>query len=74
MGAIRQTLNLTCALALTGAGIYFCIQLFPAADHFYFNRMQIWLLAASATASMLGMFWLWEDFINPIIQRNTKAE
>jgi hypothetical protein len=67
MGAIRQTLNLACALALTGTGIYFFIQLFPAADHF--NRMQIWLLAAAGTASMLGMFWLWEDFIKPIIPR-----
>jgi hypothetical protein len=64
MGSVRRTINLICALALTGAGAYFFFKLLlyhPPHAHPY--KLYGVVLACAATAAFLGLYWLWVDFI-----------
>jgi hypothetical protein len=59
MGPVRRTINLICALALTGAGAFFFIYLLSYAPH-----AKLGMIAGAGVATFLGLYWLWADFIN----------
>jgi hypothetical protein len=61
MGPVRRTINLICALALTGTGVFFFFYLLLYAPHA--NARWV-LLVGAAVAGFLGLYWLWVDFIN----------
>jgi hypothetical protein len=58
MGPLRRTINLICALSLTGAGLYVLSLLLTA------ERFQGRVAMAGAMMLSLGLYWLWADFIN----------
>jgi hypothetical protein len=58
MGPVRRTINLICALSLTGAGLYVLSLLFSA------ERFQGRITMAGSMMVALGLYWLWVDFIN----------
>lgn len=64
MGPVRKTINLAFALALTGGGAYMIFNVAMYAQ-FFWGRMVI----APAVAMVLGLYWLWEDFIKPAIRK-----
>jgi hypothetical protein len=59
MGPVRRTINLICALALTGAGVFFFFYLLLYAAHARWG-----MIAGAGMATFLGAYWLWVDFIN----------
>jgi hypothetical protein len=71
MGPVRRTVNLVCAVALTGVGAYW---LFDIIFHMIFEdgtiisgerrTFNITVLAA-AMMTILGVYWLWVDFLRP---------
>jgi TPR repeat protein len=64
MGPVRRTINLICALALTGAGAYFFIDLLLYHPPGHGAKLYGVVLATAGTAAFLGLYWLWVDFIN----------
>jgi hypothetical protein len=71
MGPVRRTVNLVCAVALTGVGGYW---LFDIIFHMIFEdgtiasgesrAFNITVLAA-AMMTILGAYWMWVDFLSP---------
>jgi hypothetical protein len=59
MGPVRRTINLICALGLTGASAFSLIYFV-----FYAHRFYIWMPVGSAVLTFVGLYWLWADFIN----------
>jgi hypothetical protein len=57
-------INLACALALTSGGAYGLFYFFM-----YANGFKGWMVMAVAMATVLGLYWLWEDFIKPAHQK-----
>jgi hypothetical protein len=60
MGPIRRAINLVCALALVGAGLYLLFSILM-----YAERHSAAIMGAGVLMALLGSFWLWEDFIKP---------
>jgi hypothetical protein len=59
VGPIRRAIGLVCALALTIAGSYGLGYIL-----LYMDEIPGWGLLFSIGAGALGLFWLWEDYIN----------
>jgi hypothetical protein len=59
MGLVRRTINLICALGLTGTSVFSFIYFI-----FYAHNFFVWMLVASAVLTFVGLYWLWADFIN----------
>jgi hypothetical protein len=59
MGPVRRSINLVAALALTGGSAYALVYLLFFAQGFY-----IWMPVSAGIGLTLGLYWLWEDFIN----------
>jgi hypothetical protein len=65
LGPVRRTINLICALGLTGVGAYYFFDLLfyhPPSHRFKLYGV---VIAGAATAAFLGLYWLWIDFIKP---------
>jgi hypothetical protein len=59
MGPVRRTINLVCALGLTGTSAFSFIYFI-----FYAHSFFVWMLVTSAVLIFVGLYWLWADFIN----------
>lgn len=76
MAIIRTAFCLLFALALTGGGLYLIIRVFIVET--YPDRTEladyVWAAAtAGAMMMVLGLYWLWIDFIRPGV-RSRKYE
>jgi hypothetical protein len=58
MGPVRRTISLVFALALVGAGLYMLFSIFM-----YAERLSVAMMGAGVLMALLGVLWLWEDFI-----------
>jgi hypothetical protein len=58
MRPIPRTINLVCALAFTGTGLYLLSR--PILDGHVSRRLLVW----GGVVVALGAYWLWADFIN----------
>ena len=59
MGPVRRTINLICALGLTGARAFSFIYLI-----FYAHGFVAWMPVVAGVLTFVGLYWLWADFIN----------
>jgi len=59
MGPIRRTISLILALGLSAAGIGGLVYLL-----FFAARWMGWMVMGSSMMAVLGLYWLWADFIN----------
>jgi hypothetical protein len=71
MGPIRRALCLVFALALTGGGLYLLIRFMIVEKYLdseeYANY--VWMTGTTgAMMALLGVYWLWTDFIRPIVK------
>jgi CHASE2 domain-containing sensor protein len=55
---LRRSINLALALALTGAGAFSLCYLL-----FFSYGWKGWMIMGSALVLLLGLGWLWEDYI-----------
>jgi hypothetical protein len=65
LAPVGRTINLICALGLTGVGAYYFFDLLfyhPPSHRFKLYGV---VIAGAATAAFLGLYWLWIDFIKP---------
>jgi len=63
---IRQLLSLTFACGLLGVSSYYFICLLFFSHGFYF-----WMVTSSGMGIFFGAYWLWEDFIFPMLKRGS---
>ncbi len=61
MGSIRRTINLTCALALTGAGVYLLFDIVVTVSQG--GGFRGLLVMAAVLMTVVGAYWLWVDFV-----------
>ncbi len=59
MGPIRRTVNLICALGLTGVSAFSFVYLI-----FYAHGFKVWMPVMAGVMTFVGLYWLWTDFIN----------
>jgi hypothetical protein len=59
MGPIRRTINLIVALTLAAAGLGGLGYLL-----FFAVRFRGWAVMATVTIGVVGLYWLWADYIN----------
>jgi hypothetical protein len=64
MGPIRQAINLVAALALTGCSAAVLLYLF-----LYATKFKIWMPVAAVIFLTVGLIWLWEDFVKPMLDK-----
>lgn len=62
---MRRTISFLCASAMLVLGAYFAVSLSRHVLH--------WPVIGSAGLAVLGMLWLWEDFISPRRRADRRA-
>ncbi len=58
---MRRIISVICANTMMLGGGYFAITLAAHLMH--------WVVIISAGVSVLGLLWLWEDFLSPLMRR-----
>ena len=59
MGALRRTINLIIALALTVVGCAEFVYLY-----FFAEAPTGWMIVVAGIMSFAGLYWLWDEYIN----------
>jgi hypothetical protein len=64
---VRKTISFICALALATGCSYALYFLFIEARGFY-----VWMLVMAAVGLFVAFYWLWEDFIRPLLRADVR--
>jgi hypothetical protein len=75
MTPTRRMLSLICALTMTGVGAYFFfdwLMLFAVPNWRSRPGSGALTIATAGSVAVFGVYWLWIDFIDPVLRRLTR--